>query len=727
MKLTSEYNFARLYPELLKEWHPTKNGNLDPSKFTPGSNTKVWWVCEKGHEWKTSITTRSSGRGCRKCAYNNQGEKLRLAAVKRSGSLAENHPEVANQWHPKNNGDLKPTDISSRNNRKIWWICGQGHEWEATVSSRTGGIGCPYCSGRYPTKENNFATIYPELLKEWHPTKNGELDPSLLTPKNDRKVWWICQRGHEWDAIIKDRVNGSGCPFCKPQTSKLEIRIYTELKTIYCKVKWRIKIDDLECDVYLPEYKIGIEIDGYPWHDGNEKRDIEKEKKLSELGVSVIRIRNERLKHISDNEIVYSEGEDHLQIVTNLLKMIRRNIELTSKDNGNITDYIRWSSYQNQEEYRKIISNLPGPLPEQSVGHLFPDLFDEWNFEKNSPLEPRMFTSKSNTKVWWICNNGHEWESTIANRTQGSGCPQCYNEKRSKIYEKGWIKRIGSLGEKNPELASEWHPMKNKELTPNLVSRSSSRPVWWICEKGHEYETTVRIRSRGSGCPYCSGNKVGVDNNLAIKNPELAKEWHPTKNGELTPHDVLPGSHTRIWWKCNRGHDWEAMVNDRKRHGCPYCSGHKVGMDNNLAYEHPHIADEWHPIKNGDLKPSMVTSRNNRKIWWICEKGHEWETMISTRTGGSGCPKCYNEKRSEKYRLAAVKRSGSLAENDPEVAYEWHPNKNGDITPNSVTSGSKYKAWWICKKGHEWKSVVYDRTHGSGCPKCYFERIRKHK
>ena len=116
---------------------------------------------------------------------------------------------------------------------------------------------------------------------------------------------------------------------------------------------------------------------------------------------------------------------------------------------------------------------------------------------------------------------------------------------------------------------------------------------------------------------------------LSIENPELAKEWHPTKNGKLTPNDVTPGSGRKVWWICNKGHEWMALIGDRSNgNNCPYCSGHRVCKDNCLATLNPKLSQEWHPTKNGKLTPNDVMAGSIKKVWWICNKGHEWEAKI---------------------------------------------------------------------------------------------------
>ncbi len=146
--------------------------------------------------------------------------------------------------------------------------------------------------------------------------------------------------------------------------------------------------------------------------------------------------------------------------------------------------------------------------------------------------------------------------------------------------------------------------------------------------------------------------------NLQKLSPKLDKEWHPTKNGNLTPRDVTPNSNKRVWWLCskNKNHKWEARINDRNNgNGCPYCSGRKACIDNCLKTINPKLAKEWHPTKNGTLTPRDVTPKSHKKVWWICSKNknHEWAAAISSRNKGHGCPYCYKERRKLKHKKSS--------------------------------------------------------------------------
>ncbi len=109
---------------------------------------------------------------------------------------------------------LKPEQVTPGSSRKAWWLCSRGHEWDAVISSRNLGRGCPFCSGRFATEEDNFAIKFPDLAKQWHPSKNGELHPHQLKPHSNKKVWWTCDNGHEWKTTVAHRKEGTNCPEC---------------------------------------------------------------------------------------------------------------------------------------------------------------------------------------------------------------------------------------------------------------------------------------------------------------------------------------------------------------------------------------------------------------------------------------------------------------------------------------------------------------------------------
>jgi len=199
--------------------------------------------------------------------------------------------------------------------------------------------------------------------------------------------------------------------------------------------------------------------------------------------------------------------------------------------------------------------------------------------------------------------------------------------------------------------------------------------------------------------------------NLITAYPHIANEWHPILN-KLLPSNIAPHSHKRVWWQCEHGHEWEAVINNRTSNGttCPYCSGRLPTKTSSFGFLRPNLAKEWHPTKN-KITPYDVTQFSHKLIWWKCEHGHEWKSEIANRTNlGSGCPYCKGNLHTSKTCLATLY---------PEIASEWHPSKN-DRTPQEVTKSGKYRAWWKCSIcNHEWQTSINNRTDkNSGCPKC---------
>lgn len=268
-----------------------------------------------------------------------------------------------------------------------------------------------------------------------------------------------------------------------------------------------------------------------------------------------------------------------------------------------------------------------------------------------------------------------------------------------------------------PEAARQWHPTKNGGLTPDQVTPKSAIKAWWKCDGGHEWKAAVATRTGGGKCPYCSGKKSTGTKNLLLVHPDIAGQWHPTKNGDLTPDQVSYGSKKKVWWVCEKGHEWNTHVTSRSNgNGCPYCSGRKASKEHNLLRSHPGIAKEWHSTKNGDLTPDQVTPVSGKKVWWQCEKGHEWVTDVANRSYGYGCPYCSGRRASKGYNLLRL---------HPDVAKEWHPTKNGVLTPDQVTPGSGKKVWWVCDNGHEWLAVIKNRSNGHGCAICAQNRRKR--
>jgi hypothetical protein len=273
---------------------------------------------------------------------------------------------------------------------------------------------------------------------------------------------------------------------------------------------------------------------------------------------------------------------------------------------------------------------------EASLAQAFPDIAISWDYDRNGNLTPSDVAAFAHKKVWWKCEKcGESWPASVASRTAGrkSGCGYCAGKR---------VSPSRSFGALYPVIAKQWDVEKNGTLKPDQVLPKSGRKAWWNCPKGHSYQSLISGRVVGRGCPICSGNKVIESTSLAAKRPNLVDEWIIKKNFPLTPVDVAPHSHRKVWWKCPSGHEYQATIANRSSagSGCPYWGGQKVSSTTSLLAVNPEVAAEWHPTRNHDKSPGHFTANSGFKAWWRCPRGHEWVATISSRQNGSGCPFC---------------------------------------------------------------------------------------
>jgi very-short-patch-repair endonuclease len=264
-----------------------------------------------------------------------------------------------------------------------------------------------------------------------------------------------------------------------------------------------------------------------------------------------------------------------------------------------------------------------------------------------------------------------------------------------------------------PLLLDEWHTVLNGELDPLTVLPFSNKVRWWACSAhGHDYEAVVAKRTNGRGCPYCSGKKVLIGfNDLATRRPEIAAVWDHERNGDATPQQVTEWSNKAFWWRCDQGHSWEMKVSRRSRGlGCSICSGHVVLPGyNDLSFVAPEVASTLDRSRT-DMTAETIFARSRKSYPWTCSLGHTWEATAKNRVQNrSGCPDCSGNR--------VLVGFNDLATIVPHLVRQWHPTRNGALTPQMFTYGSTKKVWWLCENGHEWKAAIAKRRT-RGCKKC---------
>lgn len=263
-----------------------------------------------------------------------------------------------------------------------------------------------------------------------------------------------------------------------------------------------------------------------------------------------------------------------------------------------------------------------------------------------------------------------------------------------------------------PDLAAEFNLSRNSPLEPSCLHSNSNKRVWWICKRGHEWQTSPSNRG---GCPACPRNNFKSQSvAFGEKYPDLLKEWDAIRNLGLLPNELSVGSKQKIWWKCSFGHSFEAAVQSRTigGGGCPYCSGRKVLVGfNDLQTKFPAIAAEWNFDKNGDLLPEDFTPGSKAIVWWVCPLGHEYQTMIQSRTSKKQirCGVC-----SGRLVVAGV---NDISTTHPFLIEIWDSELNL-VHYSTVSYGMKSKFWWKCSGGHSYQKAVGWAIRGSGCSVC---------
>ena len=534
---------------------------LHPNEVVAGSSAKVWWICSKGHEWETNINVRTRGSGCPFCSNQK---------VCKDNCLETTNSELLKEWD-YNKNVIRPSEIVAGTHKKVWWLCSKGHEWESSVVKRVKEKqGCPFCSGQRVCEENSLATFRPDLLKEWDYKKNLDISPESVTKGSGKKVWWVCGKNHSWKVAINSRTGkGTNCPFCTGQ-------------------------------------------------------------------------------QVCDEKSLYIHKKE---------------------------------------------------------------LCGEWNYEKNININIKDFTISSGVKVWWKCRKGHEWEATIASRTNGNKCPKCSNNTSEadkaifyamkNIFSDAELRCLLKINNENIEgdcyvpklnLVIEYDgyyhintlekdiKKKNKLLNAGyklILVRDERLPGIdinctkiikkereSICLIVKEILLEIQKNINFSKIEYLNFQKImrELDDfetfrlaylNEFLKNhyeksllnlyPDIATEWSE-KNINISPEEVTVGSGLVVWWKCkNKGHEWQSRIADRTSgKGCPFCTGRRVCEENSFLTRFPDIAKMWNYEKNEDLTPCDVTYGSNKKVWWKCEKEHEWEARISkiTKIKSCKCPIC---------------------------------------------------------------------------------------
>ena len=543
---TASNNLKTCHQDIAKEWHPFKNRPHFPLNILPKARLKVWWLCEHGHQYRAQVSSRTSTMksGCPYCA----GQRATL-----TNNLKVKFPDIAADWDLEANHPLRPEDVLPETHKKVHWVCSKHGSYPANIGDRTRhNSGCPYCSGRLVSDDNRLSILYPKIAEEWHPTKNGKLLPSDTSFGSGQKAYWLCKNNHTYPAAIASRtINSTGCPFCSRQTSKPELRMLAELSWVFENTQSRFRVGRYELDVAIPLFQIGVEYDGYYFHKNRQTKDKQKLMAVRERGWQVFRLRESGLLCSEKSDMqVPKDKELQKNALDRLMLRLRENVD--EKHQVSIDEYVKKTSFQNNELYKRYLSYYPNPLPENSLATKRPDIAGQWHHEMNFPLTPENFSVGSNHIALWICDKkGCVYPASIKSRTKD------YRPVNCSICAGKHVSSENSLQQNSPTIAAEWHPKRNGTLTPGDVTNKSKRLIWWRCANGHEWQQTISERtSRNIPCQTCKREAKS----LHFLFPRIAEEWHPELNGDKLPEDYTYGSNEIVWWRCANGHEWQDPI-----------------------------------------------------------------------------------------------------------------------------------------------------------------------
>ena len=648
-KIDTNNSLLEVYPDIAKEWDYQKNEGLLPSEVAPKSHKKVWWICLKcGYEWMAAISNRTGrNTGCPKCR-KKEGAKKRIkdnltqgddfeSWCKREGIRGQ---RLLEEWDYKQNGDIKPSEVSYGSTIKVFWRCSKGHSWKADLNNRTRGKNCPVCANKIIIPGvNDLCTQYPQIASEWNYKKNKGIDPKRISYGSEKLVWWICEKGHEWQASPNNRTsNNRGCPVCAH--AKVDSQ-ETSLAACFPELmkEWDKNKNTISPDQVFPTSKIYVwwkcQICKCSWRSmvgtrtkGSMCPQCAKRYRTSFPEQAIYYYVK---KEYRDAELHYTDIFNNKMELDIYIPSLRIGIEYDGKS---------WhaSEAAKKREHNKYIicqNNAIRLIRIREIADLHNNdcdvvILSEYNRYKLESMD----------KV--LDKLGEYIDIPYHN------C--CSDEQRIKT---GYLTvlRDSGLNQRDHSFVKEWDYEKNGRLTPAMFTKSSGQVIWWRCKNGHSWKAPIYARNQGHGCPYCSNQKVWEGfNDLETKNKKVATEWNYDKNAILTPRNIIFSSNKKVWWHCSKcGYEWQASVYNRtiKGMGCPVCSNNvvKIGL-NDLATTHPELLKEWNYKKNVDCSPQMYVAGSTKKVWWICAKGHEWETAINVRTRGSGCPLCYKGRAS---------------------------------------------------------------------------------
>ena len=462
------------------------------------------------------------------------GTTRSCGCISNTSGLLKDNTMLMEKYDQEKNQNLNLGLLTARSNKKAWRKCKDcGNSWFATIASQNDKIkhGCPYCSGRLPIEgKTDLLAVYPEIVEKWWDYEKNTITPNKISSSSTQKVWWKCEEGHSWKANVANKVRGSGCPRCNMENTNsfCEQALFYYVRKAFPDAINGDHSTGMELDIMIPSLKVALEYDGEAWHGSKRKTEIDnrKNKYCSELGITLIRVREPRLKEIDSCVVFVREDSTSNESLDTVIQKVLHYLRIdnivvdTLKDTSAILEQYALSKKQN------------------SLAYIYPDVAAEWHPSKNGNLTPDKVNKSAQYKVWWLGKCGHEWQMSVSDRTvefirkngkkkNRYGCPYCSGKRI--------LRGFNDLESQRPDIAKEWNYEKNSPLNPDEVFVNSNKKYWWKCANGHEWESSPNRRNTNSGkCPWCYWNKrspavVCVETGQLFENSKSAAEFFGIK------------------------------------------------------------------------------------------------------------------------------------------------------------------------------------------------------
>lgn len=610
-------------------------------------------------------------------------------------------------WDKNSKLGISPAQTTNHSGKKVWWICSNGHSYDATVANRTNGKGCPICAGRKVLIGYNDLETWcienqrTDLIEEFDTAKNG-FTMQAITKGCGKGIWWICTNGHSYNASLHHRINmNTGCGIC---SHKILLSGYNDLQTTHPDIA---KEFDVERNGTTPDRVMAGSVKAKYWFV------CPKGHNYSTTLLNRMHGRNcpicSRDRHISFPEKAL------LFYLSRYFTTVSENYRAEFLGNKELDIYIHCKRYAIEYDGRAWHRSVKRDIDKDNI------------CSQNGVTLIRVRETgcpeyeSTSIKYYVAPDSDRELEEAICSvintidPTLSKSIDICIERDRTHIYELMELsEKNNSIISRRPEIRAFWDHELNGILLPEQVSFSSTKRIHFACAQGHKWTSSVRSFYATPHCPICSGKRIVRGfNDLGTTNPELKAFW--SERNRLNIGKYSPGSNVIVFWKCDKCNGEYSMriaEKVRKKTGCPYCNNRQLLSGfNDLESCDAKLAEEFDVGKNG-LLPSQVICGGHKVYWWKCTYGHSYQAQMMNRRRGTGCPICAGKR--------VIIGDNDLQSCFPEIAKEFDTQNNGGKTAQSFTAYSNSKVWWKCSKCNSvWLTSIEKRTkRGQGCPVC---------